>query len=240
MSDIYFARKETLTNMANTIREISGVTGELKLDEMFVKLEAENENLDSNLNTQGGLINQIQSVVNDLPEVSDLEPVLQEKIVTPATSLQNVTPDSGYDGLSRVTVNGDANLVAENIAEGVSIFGVTGTHSGGSGGSSVSIETCNITLNYITNSMMGLECLYYSKLGMNGINHIYEDVAAYSTYSTLLEDVVCNTWIMISYEDTGNSVVETSANIICDNLYGTMFCYVKDTNDATITITNNW
>jgi len=50
----------------------------------------------------------------------------QTKSVTPTSSAQNITPDSGKF-LSKVTVNGDSNLVAENIKSGVSIFGVSGT-----------------------------------------------------------------------------------------------------------------
>lgn len=50
----------------------------------------------------------------------------QTKTATPSTSSQTITPDSGKF-LSSVTVNGDADLVAENIKDGVSIFGVTGT-----------------------------------------------------------------------------------------------------------------
>lgn len=73
------------------------------------------------------------------------DPVLQEKTVTPTTAQQNVTPDSGYDGLSKVTVNGDANLVADNIKSGVSIFGVAGSYEG-SGGGGASVETFDLTV----------------------------------------------------------------------------------------------
>ena len=66
------------------------------------------------------------------------------KTITPSTSSQTAVA-SGVYTTGAVTVAGDANLKAENIAEGVSIFGVTGTHSSASG--IIPSGTLNITEN---------------------------------------------------------------------------------------------
>ena len=60
------------------------------------------------------------------------------KTVTPGTTNQTAVASGRYT-TGAVTIKGDVNLKAENIAEGVSIFGVTGTHSGGGGGGTFTV-----------------------------------------------------------------------------------------------------
>lgn len=58
-------------------------------------------------------------------------PSKTEETIIPTTTDQTI--DAGQYLSGTQTIQGDANLVPENIASGVSIFGVTGTHEGGSG-----------------------------------------------------------------------------------------------------------
>ena len=63
----------------------------------------------------------------DYPDKIDLiKGIRQTKTLMPTAAGGTVEPDSGYDGFSAVTLPAEPNLIAANISEGVSIFGVTG------------------------------------------------------------------------------------------------------------------
>lgn len=75
-----------------------------------------------------------EAIANIAAVAGSINKPTQDKTVTPTTSKQTVTADSGKV-LNKVTVNAvtaaiDENIVAGNIKNGVTILGVTGSYSG--------------------------------------------------------------------------------------------------------------
>lgn len=75
-----------------------------------------------------------EAIANIAAVASSINKPSQDKTVTPTTSKQTITADSGKV-LGTVTVNAvtaaiDENIVAGNIKSGVTILGVTGSYSG--------------------------------------------------------------------------------------------------------------
>ena len=120
----------------NSVQEEKTVTPTTSVQEVVpssekllskVTVEGVTAEVDSNIQAQN-----IKEGVSILGVTGQYQTPSQEKSVSPTTSEQEVTPDSGKL-LSKVTVGGvtssiDSNITAGNIKHGVEILGVVGTY----------------------------------------------------------------------------------------------------------------
>lgn len=158
---------------------------------------------------------------------------LQPKVVTPTVVTQTITPDNGYEGLSAVTVNGDSDLVAENIKSGVNIFGVAGTYAGGE-----SVETCSVTISY-TNASQTL--CSYTTYNDGDFDYIVDSEI---TSDTTLNNVMCNSFFIVAFKTSAALPrITKSDNVeLCKEFYTTddsfrnMFFRITSSAAATIQV----
>lgn len=102
---------------------------------------------------------------------------------TPGTSDQTIA--NGQYLLGDQTIKGDANLVAENIKQGVSIFGVAGTASGGQsaiGGKPYSSSTAEPPTSY-TCGFRPTKIAFWTIYGSGGFGATYNNGTLINTYN---------------------------------------------------------
>lgn len=138
-----------MTALADEIRELSGTTEKIGLDDMTTHVANANTEIDD----QTALLEQAIAALEGKTAVGSPAPVLQNKTVTPITSSQTVTPDNGYDGLARVTVNAipsnyedvanETEVYTDSLGELESVINSLPEAGGSSGGG---VETCTVEL----------------------------------------------------------------------------------------------
>lgn len=148
-------------------------------------------------------------------------PKQEAKTITPNTTNQTAV-DTGKYTAGAITVVGDANLVAENIAEGVSIFGVTGTHSGGSSGLLIGnkLNGATIDLSHISPSSTVL----------------FHQYTIYNDFDTITEVIFPTAYLTGSIKTNEKSVVKSGYNTISINGCGLRFNY---SDGGTLTLITN-
>lgn len=134
-----------------------------------------------------------------------------EQIITPGTTAKTIASGRYLTGTQ--TIKGDANLVAENIKSGVSIFGVAGSLEAGSGGG-WSKEVCGITISQsIKTPFLSARCSYSAYDASNNtfnVKSMTVTTPVLANGSSTISYVMKNTAIVLYYPDGGITDVTVS------------------------------
>lgn len=147
--------------------------------------------------------------------------------ITPGTTDKTIAAGKYLTGAQ--TIKGDANLLAENIKSGVSIFGVEGTAESGGGG--VSVETCTLR---VTENNENYSFFSYTTATSDG--DVYSETVfgrGIQEYGSDFQiDVVKNTNVIFAV----NSFLEEDTSVIGDISFKTAGIYFGESTTYIVSI----
>ena len=111
----------------------SKVNDEIIRNGALLEVHTSNEQIQNSIDLKANQIKEGNTIFGITGTVKELKG--QTKTVVPTVSSQVILPDSTYNALTRVSVDGvdssiDSNIVPENIKEGITILGVLGSFQG--------------------------------------------------------------------------------------------------------------
>ena len=126
----------------------------------------------------------------------------------------NITPDSGYNFLSNVTVSKPSTLVASNIKEGVSVAGITGTYKGTFAGTATITNTKKVDVSgkqyaqVVDNNLTADNIKEgVSILGVSGTASVSKYPRVYFNYKDRFEKILCEQ-DLVEYPDIKNRIID--------------------------------
>lgn len=145
---------EFLTGIADALRKKKGTSGPIPAQNFASEIESIQTGTDtSDATATAGDILSGKTAYGSSGKLTGIIPSVSGKTVTPGASQQTAVSAGSYTA-GDVVVEGDANLLPENIKTGVSIFGVDGTFEGG--GETVTIGLCGWSMfSYIKDATLG-------------------------------------------------------------------------------------